>query len=1010
MISRMAVMTSPPQSQPTLLEQKAVVKMATLPDTKRDEENGVNGHVSPPPNGVKSADPEPPAKAKTDSPAAPEHEADSATEAQKADDIAPTLEAEANAKPTPEKASSGTSEDKNMRVSESRDEPLSPAAKPDIEPPKDSAPKEEGQDTEMVDASVDQPTATSPSAGETAPEAQTSPSKDVDATQATDPAPSTAAPAESTQNTAASTTAEPKPQPSGLSDLATESQRSAETADTNMADVPLSSSSKVSRERDEDPSDEPAAKRARTEPSEAEIETLKAEAEIETKAEADAQSSVEAEPASAPRADLDSVKAEAEPETKDVTDPMDVDDGSFGLDRVPPYPDAEPGNLMHTGADHEPIPEGSIRAIKNVLSGVKKTKAGANFKDSVANLWPGLAESYSAKVTNPMDISLMERKLRSSAYATLGDFKADVKLLVTNSVAFNGAVHTVTDSAVSVVENIWDRMHKAKVEESSSKAPKKDKTASIRHTERSSAHQPRPKPTPTPAYVAPTVPAASASPTPAPAPSKPAADKTVPAKAGEGSLHASPARRDSTKDDDRPKRPIHPPKKDLGYEPKGSKKKKLSPELRFCEDLLKELIKPKHQGIHWPFVKPVDEVRDGALGYFSVVKKPMDLATMGGKLHAGSYGTAEEFRQDFELMLSNCFLFNPPGTEVSNVGKDLESWFKGKWVDINAYVAKASSKAPRRPSASSPSAGAKDDSDDEAAASEAEAEAESAPETKEEIELRKSIDALEMKLKATRKDLIECLKQEQPDMAQVDIHHSIIKMLSEGQEEKKKKLQELAANRPPAKTKSVPSKPKKSASSSAGASAAPKKPSGGSSKKSGGGSSSKKSGAKRPLTDVEKQAIANGINDLDEPYISQAIDIIIKDTKKQENGDGELELEIDALSLEALHKLYDLMCKGIKGFRSKVEAKIKEEAQASTAPPPPNPAALNQPQKPRKNKPMGKGEQELKIEHLAKLKSQFRGQRQGSGSQEPPPSNEMASATTEPAQADDDSDVSSEED
>ncbi|KLU87125.1 hypothetical protein MAPG_06130 [Magnaporthiopsis poae ATCC 64411] len=685
----MAVMTSPPQSQPTLLEQKAVVKMATLPDAKRDEENGVNGHVSPPPNGVKSAGPEPPAKDETDSPAAPERAADSATEAQKGDAIAPNLDAEASAKPTPENATSGTSEDKNTRVSESRDEPLSPATKPDIEPPKDSTPKEEGQDSEMVDAPLDQPTATSPSAGETALEAQASPSKDVDATQTTDPAPSMAAPAESTQDTAASTTAEPKPQPSDLSDLATESQKSAETADTNMADAPLSSTSKVSRERDEDPSDEPAAKRARTEPSEVEMQT--------PKAEADAQSSVEVEPASALQADLDSVKGEAEPETKDVTDPMDVDDGGFGSDRVPPYPDAEPGNLMHTGADHEPIPEGSIRAIKNVLSGVKKTKAGANFKDSVANLWPGLAESYSAKVTNPMDISLMERKLRSSAYATLGDFKADVKLLVTNSVAFNGAVHTVTDSAVSVVENIWDRMHKAKVEEPSSKAPKKDKAANIRHTERSSAHQPRPKPTPTPAYVAPTVPAASASPTPAPAPSKPAVDKALSAKAGEGSLHASPARRDSTKDDDRPKRPIHPPKKDLGYEPKGSKKKKLSPELRFCEEVLKEILKPKHQGINWPFIRPVDEVRDGAVGYFSVVKKPMDLSTMGSKLHAGSYASAEAFRQDFELMLSNCFLFNPPTTEVNNAGKNLESWFKGKWCDINSYVAKASGKPPAAP-------------------------------------------------------------------------------------------------------------------------------------------------------------------------------------------------------------------------------------------------------------------------------------------------------------------------
>ncbi|KAL8303172.1 hypothetical protein RB600_006874 [Gaeumannomyces tritici] len=981
----MAVMTSPQQSTPTLVEQKAAVKMATIPDAKREEENGVNGHVSLSPNGVKPAGAEAPPPTKATSPTAPEDAPDSATEAQKGDTIASDPPAEESANPATESAPSGASDEKDKQATEPRDEPPAPAAKPD-EPPKDAIPPEEGRDSEMADAPIDQPSADT-SADKPASN-QASPGRDVDATPAADPAP-TAAPAESTAETAA----EPKPQPPSLSDLAIESQKSAETADINMADAdaPLSSSSKVSRERDEDPSDEPAAKRARTEPTEAEIE-----AEAPPKPEADAQASVETEPAPAPQADITSMKAEP--------DPMEVDDAGFGLDLIPPYPDAEPGNLMHPGADHLPIQEVSVRAIKTVLSGVKKTKAGANFKDSVAALWPTLAESYSAKVTNPMDISLMERKLRASAYATLGDFKADVKLLVTNSVAFNGAIHGVTESAVSVVENIWDRMHKAKVEEPF-KTHKKDKSANIRHTERSAAaHQPRPKPTPTPAYVAPTVPAVSASPTPAP--SKPAVDKALSSKAGEGSTLA---RRDSTKDDDRPKRPIHPPKKDLAYEAKGSKKKKLSPELRFCEDVLKELMKPKHQAINWPFLNPVDEVRDGAHGYFTMITDPMDLGTIQTKLNTGKYANAEGFRHDFNLMLDNCFIFNPAGTEVNNVGKNLQSWFNGKWVDINTYVAKASAKGPRRPSASSPGAGAKDGSDDEAP-SEAEAELE-AVETKEEIELKKALEALRSKLEVTKKELTECLLQEATDMAQIDIHHSIIKMLTEGVKEKEAKLKELGGNRQAAKTKSAPTKPKKSSASaaSANASSAPKKPLGGASRKSGGGggsNSSKKSGAKRPLTDVEKQAIANGINDLDEPYITTAIDIIMKDNpKNKENGDGELELEIDALSLEALHKLYDLMCKGIKGFRSKVEAKIKEETQVSAPP------ALNQPaaQKPRKNKPMGKGEQELKIEHLAKLKSQFRGGRQGSGSQEPPTSNEMAS-TAEPAQADDDSDVSSEED
>jgi bromodomain-containing factor 1 len=107
------------------------------------------------------------------------------------------------------------------------------------------------------------------------------------------------------------------------------------------------------------------------------------------------------------------------------------------------------------------------------------------------------------------------------------------------------------------------------------------------------------------------------------------------------------------------------------------------------------------------------------------------------------------------------------------------------------------------------------------------------------------------------------------------------------------------------------------------------------------------------------------------------------------------------------------MCKRIKGFRSKVEATLKKETQATALPAPSNPvaSAMNRSQKPKKNKPMGKGEQERKLEQLAKLKTQYQQKgRQSSGSQEPPPSHEATSAAAEPAQAGDDSDVSSEED
>lgn len=106
-----------------------------------------------------------------------------------------------------------------------------------------------------------------------------------------------------------------------------------------------------------------------------------------------------------------------------------------------------------------------------------------------------------------------------------------------------------------------------------------------------------------------------------------------------------------------------------------------------------------------------------------------------------------------------------------------------------------------------------------------------------------------------------------------------------------------------------------------------------------------------------------------------------------------MELDIEQLSPEALGKLYDLVCKAlpnlVKGLRA--------QAQPAPAAAEPSSAASStskskQPKvpKPKKNKPMNKLEQERKIEQLRELKAQF--SRGGSGSQEPLPSVEDASA------------------
>jgi len=60
----------------------------------------------------------------------------------------------------------------------------------------------------------------------------------------------------------------------------------------------------------------------------------------------------------------------------------------------------------------------------------------------------------------------------------------------------------------------------------------------------------------------------------------------------------------------------------------------------------------------------------------------MDLTTMRSKIDGGAYATADKFRDDFKLIISNCFLYNPPGTPVHQAGLELKKLFEEKWKGL----------------------------------------------------------------------------------------------------------------------------------------------------------------------------------------------------------------------------------------------------------------------------------------------------------------------------------------
>jgi ankyrin repeat protein len=66
----------------------------------------------------------------------------------------------------------------------------------------------------------------------------------------------------------------------------------------------------------------------------------------------------------------------------------------------------------------------------------------------------------------------------------------------------------------------------------------------------------------------------------------------------------------------------------------------------------------------WIFHEPVDPVKLNIPDYFEVITHPMDFGTIKKKLNNNFYGSTDELLKDFELVFSNCKLFNPPESEV----------------------------------------------------------------------------------------------------------------------------------------------------------------------------------------------------------------------------------------------------------------------------------------------------------------------------------------------------------
>ncbi|KAI1108893.1 hypothetical protein F5Y14DRAFT_56653 [Nemania sp. NC0429] len=750
---------------------------------------------------------------------------------------------------------------------------------------------------------------------------------------------SSAEQADNTQNTNAESDAPVASSPPGSSQPADLSKLEIKASEDDGAisptqkDVPMidsvASPAKIPREREEDDTEEPLAKRARTE---------------------------------------DTGEATA--------DSLVVATNNNGADLSTPA--VEAGTLESAIPDDLPVLSHQNRKMREVLGNVKKTKNGGNFRKSVRELWPALWNDYVAKVDNPVDISSMEAKLREDKYDTFGQFKADVKQLYENAVLFNGPQHEVTQAAAQVRDYILIRMPEV-IQMKAPVKPEKGKAQPTRHTEPRAATQPRRQSHPQTQAME-TSPKSKAEALPAPPAAAPPTQAFAIPPSGIPQI-----RRDSTREDhDRPKRPIHPPKnRDLDYASKASRKKKLTPEQRFFEMCLEELKKNKYFPMNQWFLIAVDPVAFNIPNYFKIVKKPMDFTLMTEKNYDGEYKTTKDLEKDMKLIVTNSELFNGKDHEVSAFARQMEEILKNqlagkdKWMERHYPSAAPSA---MRPPAASPERSigeSDDDSEDDG-----------------QEEDNDAIQSLQQRLNEEQDKLNQLLNSKKPDLTMMEVQQSMVTFLQRKLVEERTKFH---SEKKPKKKKTAAAKSKAKAGAASSVSGN-KRPTGSAAALKKPANSAKKPPApkKRVIGALEKAVIAEGINELDGNTLTKAVDIIKRDTGQNENDDGEMELDIDSLTHDALAKLFDLINKAHPHVRQALAKKPEYSSANSEPEAKPKPGGLP---KAKKNKPMNKIEQERKIEQLRELKAQL--QRHGSGSQEPMIEPEVPAAAVESSESSD---------
>lgn len=506
-----------------------------------------------------------------------------------------------------------------------------------------------------------------------------------------------------------------------------------------------------------------------------------------------------------------------------------------------PPPEPDMNNLPEN-----PMPKHQSKHAATAIKAVKRLKDAKPFLQPVDPVALNIP-FYFNYVKRPMDLSTIERKLNANAYENPEQVTEDFNLMVENCCKFNGNTSVIAQMSRNI---------QASFEKHMLNMPPRDSPPQKQKRRRS--------------------------------------DVDTPVVIRRAETHTG-----------RPKREIHPPKsKDIyPYETVKPRKKKFQAELKFCQQVVKELMSKKYASFNYPFLEPVDPVALNCPTYFDYVKEPMDLGTVSRKLNNWEYENADEVERDVRLVFKNCYAFNPDGTIVNMMGHRLEDIFNSRWVD-----------RPVTP---------EEDSEEEGSDSEYSSEEYEEEEIDESLITNPAIQYLEQQLERMKVELLQLKKQE---------------------------LEKIRKERRLARSNSSSSRRKRSKKK----------------KSKTNGTTTNKSKRKNKLKTVVtydmKKIISERINDLPQAKLEKAVEIIRK-SMPDIGKDDEVELDIDMMDNSTILTLYNTFFREYSTSNGSGVVPDEEVARGSSiSPGAVSSAALKS--KRRRSKALSEEEQNKQIEKI----------------------------------------------